>query len=396
MTARHSALWIRAVGVLWCSLVLGVGPAHADSVAYVPTAIGAYRGAYLVDWKAGNWARVVGVSGAGIGAFTDDGTQRVVTLGAALSYISSSSDLDCFGNQYTQRVDTRQFVFRKVAGSVVNGRTEVVEIGTITALDGCSAGRILPFGSLTEPGSAMQHRALSAREPMTDVLPGFTIAGFAEGPGGDIFDPIGAYDPRGTDVVTLETPTSLRFQRTGTVVPATLNAEQWLMLQMPGFERGYTRIAFDKASGAEIWLAANFRDGVPVQVDSAMMIKPVPGFSFGSGARSSRMWESAVTLGTDFPVFFYLYRDRTGERVDKDLTTGDESRDPTTWRFAGSDIVQTYFDGTRRRTWTPLARNGNYMFVFENESRKYPGQPRILYIPNRVNFYVDRGPALRP
>lgn len=395
MSGRSMVSVIRATCALLCGVMLGAGPARAEVVAYVPTNIGASRGGYLVDWKAGQWARVVGVAGGGIGAFTDDGTQRVITLGAPLSYITYSSDLDCFDNQYLQRVDTRQFVFRKVAGSVVKGSTEVVEIGTITALEGCSAGRIVPFGSVTEPGFVWRHRAFSAREPMTDVLPGFTIAGFTEGPGDDA-DPIGGRNPLGVDIVRLETPSSLRFQRTGTVVPAALDAEQWLMLQMPGFQRGYTRIAFDKASGAEIWLVANFRDGLPVQVLSTMMIKPVAGISFGSVAKSSRMWESAVGLGTNNPFYFYMYRDRTGARVSKDLTTGDEYHDPTIWDFVGSDIVQTYSGGIRRRTWAPLARNGKYMFVFEQEQRQFPGAPADLTIPPRTMFYIDRGPAVRP
>lgn len=395
MSGRRMVTVIQAIAALSCGFVLGAGPAQAEVVAYVPANIGAYRGGYLVDWKAGNWARVVGVSGSGIGAFTDDGTQRVITLGAPLSYVSYSFDFDCFGNQYLQRFDTRQFVFRKVAGSVVKGSTEVVEIGTITALEGCSAGRIVPIGSLTEPGFVWQHRAFSAREPMTDVLPGFTIAGFTEGPGDDA-DPIGGRNPLGVDVVRLETPSSLRFQRTGTVVPAALDADQWLMLQMPGFQRGYTRIAFDKASGAEIWFVANFRAGVPVQVLSTMMIKPVGGISFGSVAKSSRMWESAVGLDSDTRFYFYLYRDRTGARVFKDLTTGDETHDPTTWDFVGLDIAQTFSGSTRRRTWTPLARNGKYMFVFEQEQRLLPGVPADLTIPPRTMFYIDRGPAVRP
>lgn len=216
----------RLFGLAWALIGLAAValPATAKKVTYVPDAFGTY-GAYVVDWRSANRVRAVDWRGARTGTFTDDGVQRLVTLDAPFTYESYSADVGCDGNQYLQRYETHQIVFRQAEGTQTVGKTRVVEIGVTVDIDGCTPGRVVPFGGQGDIGVSWLNRGYGARVPMTDVQAGFSIAGFFE-----TAVPAGSYDVAPADIVTLDTATRLRFHATGTVVDAALNREQWLVL----------------------------------------------------------------------------------------------------------------------------------------------------------------------
>jgi len=391
----NSRTMARGLGA--AALMLGIGwavpaVAAADSLSYVGEFYGS-PGAYLLEPLPRGRARVVNRVGAGEGVATVLGAERTVNLDQPITSTTFASEPDVCDFYATQRQDVLTVLFRQLDGSTALGRTAVVEMGTLTNLDGCEIGKVTPFGAPTDAGNTMLHRAMSLRAPMTDLVPGAFLAGMKETQP----DPaVSGFAP--ADVVKFLAGSRLRFLSSGSTVNASLNAAGWQVLGLAGFERGYTRLSVDPDSGAETWLEADFVGGQPVTVNSTLMVKPARGASFGSVAQASRMWESGLFVGSPNPFFIYLYRDGTGERVSQFPDTGEESRTPITWAFDGLNIVQqrSIGDGTIKlsRTWQPLATRGLNHFVMESELVDYgDGNGPQVFFPARVNFYVDRGRA---
>jgi hypothetical protein len=393
MTMKHAVrrLVVRAgAAVLMLGLAL---PALAVPVAYFTASAGtAYP--VLIDWQDAARARVVNYLGAQSGAVTGDAAQRVITLDSPISYTTYSAEQYCVdGIQEMQRVDTTQLVVRDVTGLADQGTSQMVEIGTVTTLDGCRAGLVVPFGSIADTGLTVNRLAMSARPSVKDLKPGTRIAGFSE----QVWVP-GAFGSIGADVVTLFAGGTASFAATGHVVPAALNAENWLVFDFGSFARAYTRLAVDTSTGAETWLRAEWAGGQAQRVMEELVVKPAAPADFGTERQASRMWESGMFADdAQVHLFSYLYQGGTGERVTMDLVAGTESRVPITWAFAGSSIVQTRFVGTTRvdRTWVPLRNiKGKLVFVMENEIRTYADGSTHTYIPPRVNFVIDTGKAV--
>lgn len=385
----RAAMSLVAIGLMAIAL-----SAAARTMFYVPNGYAYSEAWYLVLNETDKKARLVGVLGSATGTYTDNGTEVLVTLNKPLSIVLASAELVCNNEQYTYRHDVEQVLFRRVdATSVNSGKSQVVQIGRDTILDTCKAGEVIPFGSLSDEGMAMLHRSTGKRAPMTDVVAGLTIAGFSEQV--DSTDPA---VPLEADIVTLDSNTTVRFQRTGHVINATLTSDQWLVLQLPGGQRGYTRVIVNMNNGLETWVRAEFKDGKARTATTVLLVKPLPGSTFGSKTQTSRMWESIFFAGTNDPLYFYLYGNYTGEKISKDIAGGYESRQPITWRFDGGDVVQTRAasSSSYERRWTPLARTGKYMAVMESELRTPSGGTTTTYIPPRVNAYIDRGKATPP
>ena len=398
MTPRLLARLARslAAAIVVATLAAWAVPAAAKTMIYVPESYG-YTGSWYVVLKSDATARLVGEVGAKSGTYTDDGTEILVSLNKPLSYEFMSKFLDCNGLQYTQRRDVKQVLFRRVDGSNVNkGKSRVVEIGEIVDVTGCTPGAKTAFGSVSDEGFPMLHLTTAKREPMTDAVAGLTIAGFREPPRPDPY--YNPYVSLEADVVTFDTDTTVHFQRSGHVVNATLTSDQWLVLDMPTFQRGYTRVSINTSNGIETWLEATFKDGKPQTVTNVMMSKPLVGASFGTKAATSRMWESGLFVGSTHPFFFYLFRDFTGDRVETDLVAATEFHIPITWRYEGLDVVTSRTsNGTLiERRWTPVGRTGKNMALMEQEIRTPSGGSPYVYIPARLTFYIDRGAAYPP
>jgi len=379
--------------LLGFALAVAALPAAAKTMFYVPDGGYSQSGTWYAVLHSDGSSRLVTELGAKSGTYTDNGIEILVNLNKPLSYEYYSDGSDCNHTQYLQRKDIKQVLFRRVDGTNVNkGKSRVVEIGKIVNLDGCKAGQKTPFGNVADEGEPALHRSADKRDPMTDVVAGLKIAGFREAPK---TDPLYYAE----DVVSFDTDSSLHFQSNGHVVNANMTTDLWLVLQLPTFQRGYTRFSADTSNGVETWIEADFKDGKPQTVTSLWMTKPLPGASFGTKAATSRMWEDARWVDTNEPFFFYLYRDFTGDRVQKDISAGDEFRTAITWRYQGLDVVtsRTVGAGTlSERRWTPLGRTGKYMSVMEQEVRTPSGGASYLFIPPRVTFFIDRGAAYPP
>lgn len=226
---------LAAAGLVLVGAALAT-PVPAKTMICVPESHGAIGAGYVVLNSDGK-ARLVGNAGAKNGTFTDNGTEVLVTLKQPLSYqaLTGPDPLDCNAQQYLRRYDIQKVLFRRVDGTNVNkGKSRVVEMGTITDVSGCTPGLVTPYGSPADEEDAMLHRNAGNREPMTDVVGGLTLAGMREPPRPDPYtSPYGVID---ADVVTLESDTTVRFQRSGHVVTAAMTADRWLGLQMPGFQ----------------------------------------------------------------------------------------------------------------------------------------------------------------
>lgn len=388
----HARAW-RAAALMIAS-VAAAGPAPAaTTIGYLPQTFSTTF-AYLVEVQSPTRVRVTNIIGSAAGSVTEIVGGRLATLDRPIAVDVVAADTDACGIQPVQRQETRQVLIRQIAGSPLQGRSEVVELGTLTNLTGCEVGKVTPFGSLDEAGLPTRHLTLAQRPPVTDLGPGVDLAGPKEAP-----KPAdNPYDTLSADVVRFLPGGRVRFSATGLEVPAVPNADGWLVLQMPGFQRGYLRLFVDPTTGAEAWLQAEFANGRPATVEQALMVKAQSGASFGTVVQASRRWESGLFVGTAAPFAVYLYSDFTGDRVSLDPITGQPVYAPITWGFDGLDIVQDRPAGvgvTARRTWVPLRNNGIYRFVIEREDLLFSGgqNPRIT---PRVNFYIDRGRAVPP
>lgn len=372
-------------------LVASAAQAAIPETVYYTPAHGTLA-TYLLSEPSTGRAKVTDPQGNYRGSLTDDGTLRVVSFDTPPSTISTLFPDSC-GNPYQLSRQVNQLAFRQVAGTLRAGEAAVIEVGVETVLDGCDAGTTTPFGSLSDAGFPVAYRTMNNRAPMTDVVAGAQFAGFVE----SAVNPDVPFPTQ--DIGTLLAGNQLRFETTGTVVPAAIDAKGWLVLSMPGFQRGFTRLVVDKSTGAETWLEAEFVSGKPATIKERLFTKPLAGAGFGSRSAAARIWESGLFVGTNNPFFFWLYRDFTGERVSQTIDPPTEVRQPITWAFDGLNIVQTRTppDGSvRTRTWKPIANVGKNRWVMESEQILFPDGQLVDLILPRVNFYVDRGAATPP
>lgn len=381
--------------------LLHAAPAAAGpltQVAYYPTPGTGVFGGMVIDWQGASRVRLVNDRGAQLGTATRSGTpsgaQTVVTLDAPLTSLVGSNEPDRCGDFPLLRQDTRQVVVRDTDAGLLRGASQVVEMGTLTPIEGCDAGVSVPFGAATDAGTAMKRVAMVARPLTLDLLPGVQLAGLSDQPWLPDAGPTLA-----ADVVSFYAGNQLRFSRNGRVVPAAFNADRWLVLDLGGTERAYTRLAVDLATSAEVWLRADWAGGEMQRVVADPVVKLVGPVGFGTEAQAARVWESSLFLATRQPFFFHLYQGGGGERVAKDLDAGTQARLPLQWRFAGADIVQTRVIpgvGRHERIWVPLRNRGaDTRFVMESEVLRFDdGRPDQMVILPRVNHYIDRGPAV--
>ena len=110
---------------------------------------------------------------------------------------------------------------------------------------------------------------------------------------------------------------------------------------------------------------------------------------------------SGIFIATRKPFFFYLYKTGTGERVQKDLDLGTESRAPiTSWGLDSGNLWQQRLLGggtaQRNRSWVPLRNEGSKThWVMESEVQ-VDGSGETVLIKPRVNYYLDTGKAVPP
>ena len=380
---------IRSIGrAAAAGLALWAGLTMAAPIAHVGAAQNT-NGAYLFDWRPAGRATVVAGAGRSEATVVTSGPQRVVTLSTPFSVEYFTDDPVC-GEQVQVRQDTLQFGVTRTSGTESRGTSGVVTLGTVTTLTGCNAGRVEPFGALDDPGFETLHLAMSLRPSIADLTPGSTIAGPSEDETSDIEQFPAA------DLMTVQAGSAL-FAATGNVRPLT-TVDSWLVLGLDAGQRAYTRFSVDRRTGSEAWIAAEWSAGLPMRVVRTRMVKPQAGASFGSVRQASRIWESGLSLGTDNPFYYHLYRVGTGERVFKDLVAGTESRSPVTWAFNGLNIETRRNIGpnTGTRTWKPLRNSGTTRFVMEDEVLYLPDGTSSPFIKPRVNVYVDTGAATPP
>jgi hypothetical protein len=375
-----------AAGAALVAATLPAGAVAATkSTAYFAFGDGSST-AYLIDWLPKGKARVAARLGAQAGTVGDDGTQKKITFGTPLS--ESSDTFDECGQPIQLRRDVQQLVVRDLAG----GTTQFVELGVYVNVGGCQDGLTSPFGSPTDEGLGLKRLPMTARPSVADLVPGTQVAGFSE----DVMLP--GENGFAEDVVTLQAG-SAQFQRSGNVVPAGFDANQWLVFSFPGFQRAYTRVAVDAKTGGETWLMADWAGGQAQRIEERLLVKPAAGAGFGSVAQAARVWESGLFVNSPRPFFFHFYKNGTGERVSKDLDLGTESRSPiTAWGFDGLNLVQTrpFGGGTGERTWVPLRNQGKIRWVMETEVVAPNGMEPFTLIKPRVNFYEDTGKAVPP
>jgi hypothetical protein len=377
-----------AAGMLALSAV-GARAAATQSVIYTLQDKSQWA-TWLVDWNTKkHTAHVTDSTGAGDGSFTDDGTQRVITLAAPISYMTTQVDCN-FENEFDQRVDVTQIVIRPTTGTAKRGASQVVEIGTTTDLGGCTPGLVTPFGSPTDPGLAANYVDMNLRPSLDDLAPGVQLAGMSETPA----TPVNDATQLVAQVATFGTGT-LTFADTGDVVTTSMS-DGWIVADFGTFQRGYTRIARDAKTGLETWVFAPWSAGGPAIVQSTMMVKPNAAAGFGTRNAAAHDWESGLFVDSVDPTYMDLFRDLTGQFIIHNLDgSGDAVRD-ITWMLQGTNLVIQRPVGVTR-TWRPIANYGKNHFVLENEVGFDPTcQCTFDRILPRVNYYIDEGKSTPP
>lgn len=345
----------------------------------------ASHSAYLIDWTGGDRARVVtplGNSGASVAVH---GGGQLLTFDAPITTVYPDQYDEC-GELFTLRSVHEQLMVRELsARSAALG-----DIGHTVHLGGCQDGLTEPFGSPDDPGTEHVATPLAKRPSMADVVPGAVFAGFSEEPYlGNVFP--------AADVATLQAGGTLRFEASGHVFPAGLDAGQWLVIQLPEGPRAYTRLLVDAKTGAETWLHAERSGGKAKRVLETLVVQPVAGASFGSVAQASRRWEWSLFKGTEVDGETRLYRGGTGDRV-QHTPEGDLVDPIQSWWFDGADLMQVrqWSDVNVERRWAPLRSEGKYRWAMESEWFAWPGGDRELRIAPRVALFTDLGKATPP
>lgn len=395
-------LWARrfAGPVLLMFASIGIAPnaaaASPGQTAYYPSWGRGNFDAVLIDWISPGRARVVIGAGAQLGTLAPQGSQTMIALDAPISKLQVSGDLNSCDEQPTLRKNTTALVVRNLSGSSDRGTSQIVEIGTLTHVDGCEAGRIIPFGTPTDAGTSMKRLAMSERPSVRDVSPGTVMAGF-----GEYEWPVDYEFFWESDLVTLYAGGLALFARSGHLVRADFNNDKWLVFELPQGQRAFTRLEIDDETGAETWLRAEWSDGQPERVIADLVVKSDPRASFGSARRMSRVWDMGLFYLLPDRTQFRLYAGGKGERVEILQSEGTETHIPITWRFVDKSIVLNRLVGNgpnrRERTWMPLRTGSDKVrLVMESENTIFPDGTVRTFIPPRVNFYIDRGPAIAP
>lgn len=376
----RSALW----GAAW---VFSLPAAMAgEQVVYFKSLGMGGTEPYLIEWKqnAGK-ARVVSDMGENEATVLTDGSLRIVQYKNPIVTVWTYSYLDSCGDYVDGQEVRQQLLVNDVAGAAGKGQSELTVQGELTYLTGCDAGKKEAFSYAL---GSYNRLAMDKRPAITDLTPGARLAGPSPAMGSVVDQTLV------TDVVQFGSTGQWWFENSGETLPASLSPDQWFVLTLNDGQRGYTRLAVDKKTGAETWLTADWTDGLPRKIIVRMMVKPVEGAGFGSDKQAARMWQAGLFSQSDTPFYIYLYKDHTGERVSK-YSDGSEARSPISWALDGNTIYQFRQRGPQSltRTWQPLrSTDGKNVFVLENETitDEWGTYPYI----SRVNFYTDTGKAV--
>lgn len=367
--------------------------AARSQVSYVPDP--SLDTAYLVDWNTSTAAAHVTLNtGEADGTYTDDGTQRLVTLTTPIS--ETVPYFDMCGNTVNQTTSLQQLVFRPVSGTARRGSAQVVEIGVVTIDAGCEAGST-PYGSPSDAGTATTLLDMSLRPSISDLTPGTKLAGMAEAS----IDGLDSAFQVPAQVVTFGSG-NVSFDDTHDIVGTNV-ANGWTVLFFAdGHRTAYTRLSRNTTSGVETWLVGPWSAGSPTRVHRLLMVQPNAAAGFGTRNQAAHSWLSGLFAATDPRPWFDLYRDYTGAMIYRNAADGTVvSSMPAKWKFIGPDIqIKRSTDFTvnwRQRTWVPLANYGKNHFVMESEDfYDAVGGFQFNIILPRVNFYVDNGPSVEP
>jgi len=365
--------------------------ASRTSVSYLPIDA-ALPQAYIVDWNAKTHrVHVVELRVNGDGSYTDDGTQRLVTFDGAGLPPFLIDTVDCNDQPMQQSVEITQMVFRPVSGTLHKGTAQVVEIGYMTDIGGCTPGQQTPFGSPSDPGTSTNNLDMADRASIADLVPGAQLAGPSEDPS----QPGQNYFLQ-AQVTTFGSGT-LTFQTSGHAWPYT-NSNGWIVIDFGTFQRGYTRVTRNAKTGVEDWIIADWQAGAPVNVEPTPMVEPNAAAGFGSKGATAHVWNEGLYANEPVTYEYALYKDHSGLRL---IDGGIDGQEPVTWSSMGAgdaaplDIRRNVQDTYFSRTWVPLANYGKNHFVMESEDiYDLDGNFLQHYFEPRINWYVDEGKAV--
>lgn len=378
---------IVAAACLVSMLGVGASPVAAKSMVYF-NGFPAPGAAYLIDWQPKKRARVVSGVGASVGRYTDDGSQRVITMNPPIESAWVVEPDACGPAELVRQIT--QVIVRDLPGE-----TQIVEIGQDVWRGGCFDGDATPFGSLDDAGTSTQRMSMDARPPMADIVPGLEIAGPSEA---DWPLMIGFWPDQAVLSVQAN---AVAFKGSGHVYPATFSPDGWWVMDLAGHQRAQTRLRVDTKTGGEFWLTADWANGLAQRVTAVSFAKTSADAGFGTVAKAARMWQYGGSVGTNSPVFHYLYKSGWGERVIKSLDTGGETRSLIdAWGLDGADLwEQRKLSNSSillNRRWVPVSSHGTKIhWVIEHYESAQDGVTTVL-LPARVNYLVDTGKAVPP
>jgi hypothetical protein len=388
---RIATLSRAAVASLACGIAAHAA-AQTDSIAYY-AADRSFTLSYVIDWNEGaHTAHILETFGVADGSYAEDGAQRIITLAQPLR--STGYKYDCNGDLITLDDQLLQLVFRTATGGPRKGTTQLVPIGTVTDVGGCTPGLVTPYGSVTDAGLPMHRIDMALRPSMADIVPGARIAGFSE----DVLDMPGDEAVLAAQFASFSAG-SLRFEGSGHSWPTSATSDGWLVVDYGGFQRAYTRIASDGMTGGETWFAKELKDGVATSLEMPWMAKPNAAAGFGGAKAAARDWQSGIFRHSFEPTWFDLYRDGTGVRDIEPADGSPPSLRPLAWHLDGADIVIERDLGAGagvRRTWVPVSNTGKYHFVLESEDFLQDGVFQYTDVPARVNYVEDDGRSVEP
>ena len=373
-----------------------------QTMVYYGVDLSVVGSAYVVTYNADGTAYLRGDFGTYVATWTRDAQKITITLPSPVVQRGLSDDLDpVLQRQNEIDINETQLVIRRTP--LFPRAATLVVVSTITYRDGARAGKTVTGASAGDIGDLLLAANLEQRLPIAadEFAPGRRWSGFAAQ-----FSVSQTDIPATTllqDAIQVGTEGAAHSLVDNTPYSFTLGDRKLSLTQNAGginsIPIDYMRLSVDPISGEERWLAlAPVVAGAGSQTGFPASISVVPfasDMSFGE-ADAARIWQSARdSLGR---VVHSLFPDHTGEQVFTSNSSFPTQHFPTTWLLDAGRVIATrnesFGSGVRTRTWIPVARVGNSLWVFEMQASTRDG-PVPTTLLQRTLRLGDLGPALK-
>lgn len=351
-------------------------------------------GVQVVTFNSDGSASVVGDLGARAARWTVVDSVLRVVLSEPFHDVAYAND----GFASVLQVDTREFGFRLVAGTVASGLMQQVTSASQTFLEGPKVGTTEVVTRTDLPAALVRVMDLGNRLPLAqgEFTLGSRLAGVS------VTTPLVRRRPYPFTLTVGSGPDFtqqlLRFDGVGVATLADSSATPWSVADnwMLLGARKYARLRVNAATGEERWLGIDYVAGVAARAMEMPVVRAgsAPTIALSAFARNWRSAYLSSIPGSD--QRFKLFQDGSAQQLG--LFDGVPSVLLLQWRLsaAGEPILsRTLSSGLlRERLWIPLDYKAGRLWVLESVRDTGTDGTAIEALAPSVSLFTDEGPAL--